>query len=144
MGPKIQSWHLLAPHTKLRSHKLKYETEEISDVRWPFDGKLLRHYKYFGPLWKQRIYTLQLQLGGPFESKVVYLYVTLLLGPIENKVLYTLELPSVAGGKCLVCLPLLKHTTAYNPDNDLVWEYETDWTLSASSDMSTFSPNVRM
>jgi len=58
--------------------------------------------------------------GGPFESKVAYLYITLLLGPIENKVLCTLELPSVAGGKCLACLPLLNHYTVYNSDNDLI------------------------
>jgi len=83
-------------------------------------------------------------VGRPFESKAAYLYITLLLGPIENKVLCTYELPRVAGGKCLACLPLLKHTSVYNPDNDLIWEYDTDWTLSASSDMSTFSPNLRM
>ena len=66
------------------------------------------------------------------------------MGTIENKVLYRSELPRVAGGKCLACLPLLKHTTVYNTDNDLIWEYETDLTLSPSSDMCTFSPNVRM
>jgi len=32
----------------------------------------------------------------------------------------------------------------YNSDNDLVWEHETDWTRSASSDMRSFSPDVRM
>ena len=41
-------------------------------------------------------------------------------------------------------LPSLKHITVYNPDNDLIWEYETDCTRSASSDMRTFSPAVRM
>jgi len=41
-------------------------------------------------------------------------------------------------------LPSPKHTTVYNPDNDLIWGYETDWTRSASSDMRTFSPDVRM
>jgi len=35
-------------------------------------------------------------------------------------------------------------TTIYIPDNDLTWEYETDWTRSASSDMRTFSTDVRM
>ena len=34
--------------------------------------------------------------------------------------------------------------TVYNPDNDLIWEYETDWTHYASSDICTFSPDVRM
>ena len=32
-------------------------------------------------------------------------------------------------------LPFLKHITVYNPNNDLIWEYETDGTRSASSDM---------
>jgi len=41
-------------------------------------------------------------------------------------------------------LPSFKHTTTYNPDNDLIWEYETDWTRSTSSDMRTFSPDVHM
>jgi len=39
-------------------------------------------------------------VGGAFKSELACIYITLLLGPIENKVLYTLELPSVAGGKC--------------------------------------------
>jgi len=41
-------------------------------------------------------------------------------------------------------LPSLKHTTVYNPDNDLIWEYEIDWTRSISSVMRTFLPDVRM
>ena len=41
-------------------------------------------------------------------------------------------------------LPSRKHTTVSNPENDLIWEYETGWTRSASSDMRTFSPDVRM
>jgi len=48
------------------------------------------------------------------------------------------------GAREVLRLPSLKHTTVYNPDNDLIWEYETDWTHSASSDMPTFYPNVRM
>ena len=32
----------------------------------------------------------------------------------------------------------------HNPDNDLIWGYESDWTRSTSSDMLTFSPDVRM
>jgi len=38
----------------------------------------------------------------------------------EPPLLYTLELPTVTGGKCLACLPLGKHNTAYNSDNDLI------------------------
>ena len=29
-------------------------------------------------------------------------------------------------------------------DNDLIWGYENNWTRSASSDVRTFSPDVRM
>jgi len=36
------------------------------------------------------------------------------------------------------------HIAVYNPENDLIWEYETDGTRSASSDMHTFSPDVSM
>jgi len=32
----------------------------------------------------------------------------------------------------------------YDLDNDLIWWYEIDWTRSASSDLCTFSPDVRM
>ena len=99
-GAHISVPSSLNPKRKLRSPKLKYEVLEISEVRGPFERKVLMHYSYFGPLWKQDIYTLQ--------------------------------------------LPSLKRITVYNPDNDLIWEYETDWTRSASSDTRTFSPDVRM
>ena len=69
---------------------------------------------------KTRYLHITTAVGGAFESKVAYLYITLLLGPIENKILYTLVLPRVARGKCLACLPLPKHTTVHNTDNDLV------------------------
>jgi len=49
---------------------LKYEALEISEVSGPFEGKVLMHYSYIEPLWKQSIYTLQLLLGDPLESKV--------------------------------------------------------------------------
>ena len=29
------------------------------------------------------------------------------------------------------CFPSLKNTTVHNPENDPIWEYETDWTRSA-------------
>ena len=121
---KIQSRHHLAPHTKFLSPKWKCGTQEISDVREPFEGKVLIHYSYkltdtWAPLkaWCLHITTA---VGDPFESKVAYLYITILLGPFENKVLHTLKLPSVAGGKRLACLPLLEHKTVYNTENDLI------------------------
>jgi len=48
---------------------LKYETLEISENSGPFEEKVLMHYRYFGPLWKQGIYTLQLLLGAPLKAK---------------------------------------------------------------------------
>jgi len=53
------------------------------------------------------------------------------------------EAPEKGDSRQVLRLPSLKHTTLYNLDNDLMWEYETDWTSSAS-DMHTFSPDVRM
>jgi len=38
----------------------------------------------------------------------------------------------------------IRDNNIYHPDNDLIWGYETDWTRSASSDIRTFSPDVRM
>jgi len=52
--------------------------------------------------------------------------------------------PENGGAMQVLRLPSLKHTTAYNPDSDLIWEYETDLTRSDSSVMRTFSPDVRM
>ena len=49
----------LSPQRKLRSPNLKYEAIEICEVREPFERKVLIHYRYFGCLWKQDIYTSQ-------------------------------------------------------------------------------------
>jgi len=51
--------------------------------------------------------------------------------------------PEKGDSRQVLRLPSLKHTNVYNLDNDLMWEYETDLTCSAS-DMRTFSPDVRM
>jgi len=48
---------------------LKYEALKISEVGGHFERKMLIHYSYFGPLWKQGIYTLQLLLGAPLKAK---------------------------------------------------------------------------
>jgi len=69
---------------------------------------------------KTRCLHITTAFGGAFEREITCIYIILLLGHFENKVLYRSELPSVAGGKCLVCLPLLKHTTVHNPDIDLI------------------------
>ena len=52
--------------------------------------------------------------------------------------------PEIGDPSQVLRLPSLIQITVYNPDNDLIWEYETDWTRSASSDMRTFSPDVCM
>jgi len=35
---------------KVAIPELKHETLEISEVNGPFEGKVLMHYRYFGPL----------------------------------------------------------------------------------------------
>jgi len=94
----------------------------------PFQSKVFTHYSCcWGPLWKQssllRYYSCCWALW-----KQGTLHITVAKG----------------GPRQVPRLPSLKHTTVYNPDNDLIREYETDWTRSASSDMRTFSPDVCM
>jgi len=86
-------------------------------------------------------------VGGPFESRVSYLHIAVALGgPLEGKVLNygvvrkilykriiifsskmrnifarnTFRGPLNRGAKQVPRLPSLKHTTIYNPDNDLI------------------------
>jgi len=87
-----------------------------------------------GPHWKQGTLHITVAIGGPFEGRALNYDV------VGN----TLRRLWKAGPRQVPRLPFLKHTLAYNPDNNRIWEYETDWTRSASSDMRTFSPDVRM
>ena len=123
--------------------KLKYEALEIKEVRGPFERKVLMHYCYFGPLWKQGIYSLQLLLGAPLESKVAYLYITGAVAPLWKQGTQHITVAKRAPRQ-VPRLPSLKRTTGYSPDNDLILQYETDWTQPTSSDMRTFSLDVRM
>jgi len=60
------------------------------------------HYSYFGPLLKQGIYTLQLLLGATLKER------------------YFTHYSCKGGPRQVLRLPFLKHTTAYNHDNDLI------------------------
>jgi len=141
-GPKFQSRRHLASQRKLRFPKLEYETLEIREVRvllkekcitvifGPFESTVFSHYNCcWGPFWKQ---------SSPL------IHCSCCWGPFESKVGYFAHCSCQGGSRQVPRLPSLKHTTVYKPDNDLIWEYETDWTRSASSDMRTFSPDVRM
>jgi len=125
-----------------------------------------------GALVKKSTCKLQLCLGAPFWHRVAYLHIAVTLGShLKGRVLnlmwfgkyytrgwyifhqkggiFTRKIPWWGPLKSGVPrqvsrLPSLKHTTVYNPDNDLIWECETDWTRSASADMRSFSPDVRM
>ena len=66
------------------------------------------------------------------------------MGPSESKVGYFTHYSCKGGPRQMPRLSSPKQIIVYNHDNDLIWEYETDWTRSASSDMRTFSPDVRM
>jgi len=108
-----------SPHStpeKALIPKLEYETLAISEVRGPFERKM--HYSYFGPFWKQGIFTLQLLLGDPLKAKQPTYTLQLLLGPIWSRLLCTLQLQRGARGKCLACLPF--NTPLHMPDNDLI------------------------
>jgi len=125
-------------------------------LAWQGGGPLpncqLRH--WIGALWMKSAYALQLlwapfkarylhittAVGCPFESKVASLYITVAVGPLWKK--GTLHITAAKGAQGKLRLPFLKHTTAYNHDNDLIWKYETDWTRSDSSDVRTSSPDV--
>jgi len=60
---------------------LKYEALEISEVRGPFETKVLMHYSYFGPF-ESKVFAHYNCCWGPFESKVAYLYITVADGPL--------------------------------------------------------------
>jgi len=90
-APKFNPSPLSRPE-KTSIPKLKYEALEISEVRGPFERKVPMHYNYFGPFWKQCIYTLQLLMGAPLKAKKLTYTLYLLLGPFESKVVCTLQL----------------------------------------------------
>ena len=73
----------------------------------PFERKVLIHYSFFGPLWKQRIYKLQLLLGPLWKQSSLLIHYSCCWAPLfESKVLFTLQLQRGLRGKCLACLPL--------------------------------------
>jgi len=131
----------LSPKRMLRSPKLKYEALEINEIRGPFERKVLMLYSYFGVLWEQGIYTLHCCWGPLWKQSSLLMHYSCCWAPLKarNFTHYSCK----GGPEASASLFSLKHTTVYNPDNGLIWEYETDWTRSASSDYPTFSPDVR-
>jgi len=108
----------------------------------PFEEKCLCITVTSGPF-ESQVFTHCNCCWGTFESKVDHLCITVAVGFLWEQ--GTLHITVEKDGRMQVPrLPSLKHTTAYGPDNDLIWEYETDWTRSASSDTRTFSPDACM
>jgi len=96
----------------------------------PFESEVFTRYNCcWGPLWKQSSPLIHCNCcWAPLKARQATLHITDAKGDRR-------QVPRLSS---------LKHTTVYNPHNDLLWEYETDWTRSASSDMLTFPPDVRM
>jgi len=62
-GPKIQSRYHLAPYRKLRITKLKHESpKKFVKLGAFWKKRAYAIYSYFGPIWKQGIFTFQLLL----------------------------------------------------------------------------------
>ena len=101
-GPRNSFPSPLSPPEKASTPKLKYEALEISEIRWSFEKQ-----------WLCITVTL-----GPFESKV-FTHYNCYWGPFESNVLYFTRYSCKGGPRQVPCLPSLKHTTVYNPDNDL-------------------------
>ena len=79
-------------------------------------------------LWKQAIYSLQLLLGVPLKAKwpAYTVHYSCYWAPLKAR--YFTHYSCKGGPRQVPHFPSLKHTTAYNPDNDLIWEYETNGT----------------
>jgi len=60
-------------------------------------------------------------IWGPFINRVAHLYIAVAVGPHLKARQATLHVTVAKGGPRQVPrLPSLKHTTVYDPDNDLI------------------------
>ena len=83
----------------------------------PFESKVFTHYNCcWGPLWMQ--------------SSLLIQYIAVAVGPLWKQDTSHITV-AMGGPRQVPRLPSLKHITVHNHDNDLIWEYETDWTRSA-------------
>jgi len=112
----------------------------------PLKAECLRNAITVGRPCKAEYPHISVVVGDLFESRVAYLHTAAALGGLFDGRVLNCDVVrkylegALKGGwaRQVPHLPSFKHTTVYNPDNGLIWEYETDWTRSASSDMRTF------
>ena len=125
-GPKFSPSPLsppekaLIPETEIRSTR-----NRKLGPRGSFEWKVLMHYSYFVPLSKQG-FTHYNCCWVPltWKQSSLLIHYSCCWAPVKER--YFTHYSCKEGQRQVPRLPFLKHTTAWNHDNDLTWKHETD------------------